>query len=459
MLKDYSKEIDHYLKRLFPITRSITGDGNRKTLEILQEIIPLRIIEYPSGQNVYDWVIPKEWNIRDAWIKNSKGEKIVDFQKNNLHLVSYSIPVHKKLPFSELKKHLHYRKGLPEAIPYRTSYYEETWGFCVSYNDVKAHFREGEEYEVYIDSSLTNGSLSIGEILIQGKSPREYLISTYICHPSMANDNLSGMILTAFLAKELVKKELNFSYRIIFVPETIGAIAYCANHEDEIKRIDRGLLVACVGGSGRFGFKQSFDGDSFVNRAIRQTFEEVGIEYDVFPFDIHGSDERQYSSPAFRINMVTIFKSRYYDYTYYHTSLDNLDFVKPEYINEALNIYLKVINKLDKDITYVREEPHCEIMLSKRGLYPQTGGGLLPGVASSDELDTILWLLFYCDGRHSLADIAEKTKLNLDEIYKISQILAKKGILNEKDAALEYRYLKPLPLVQHKSCMFYLEDS
>lgn len=421
-------EIDHYLRRLFPITRSITGNGNRETLRILQEIVPLEIKEYPSGQNVYDWVIPKEWNIRDAWIKNSKGDKIVDFQKNNLHLVSYSVPVHKKLPFSELKKHLHYRKDLPEAIPYRTSYYEETWGFCVSYNDLKAHFRKDEEYEVYIDSSLTNGSLSIGELLIQGKSSKEYLISTYICHPSMANDNLSGMILTAFLAKEILKKELNFSYRIVFVPETIGAIAYCANNEEAMKKIDCGLVVTTVGGPGRFGYKQSFDKEHFINKVIEQTFKESNEEYIAYPFDIHGSDERQYSSPGFRINMATICKDRYYEYDYYHTSLDDLGFVKTANINHTLMLYLKTINKLDKNITYKNQYP-CETMLSRHGLYPKAGGGLLPGNQKINDLETILWLLFYCDGTTDLFEISEKLNTDIESLYSIAHKLEEKGVV------------------------------
>ena len=428
-MQDYTKQIDHYLKRLFPITRSITGEGNRETLKILQEIVPLEIKEYPSGQNVYDWIIPKEWNIKNAWIKNSKGNKIVDFQKSNLHVVSYSIPVHKRLMFSEIKKHLHYCEDLPEAIPYRTSYYEETWGFCVSYNDLKSHFREDEEYEVYIDSSLTNGSLSIGEILIQGKSPREHLISTYICHPSMANDNLSGMILTAFLTKELVNKTPNFSYRIVFVPETIGAIAYCANNEEAMKRIDCGFVISCVGGPGKFGYKQSFDKDHFINRIIEQTFKESNNDYITYPFDIHGSDERQYSSPGFRINIVTICKDRYYEYDYYHTSLDDLNFVKPEYINQSLNLYSQVIELLDKNVVYTSLKPNCEIMLSKHGLYPTDGGGILPGKNTSEKLDIILWLLFYCDGFMSLQSISEKVGITLNELYEIAMLLEQKELL------------------------------
>lgn len=429
-MQDYTEQIDHYLKRLFPITRSITGNGNRETLRILQEIIPLEIKEYPSGQNVYDWVIPKEWNIKDAWIKNSKGDKIVDFQKNNLHLVSYSIPVNKTLTFLELKKHLHYRQDLPEAIPYRTSYYEETWGFCVSYDDLKAGFCEDEEYEVYIDSSLTNGSLSIGELLIQGKSSKEYLISTYICHPSMANDNLSGMILTAFLAKELLNKTLNFSYRIVFVPETIGAISYCANNEDAMKRIMAGFVVSSVGGPGRFGYRQSWQQDCFINSMVENTFHENGIDnFKIYPFDIHGSDERQYSSQGFRINIVSITKDKYYDYDYYHTSLDDLSFISAENIVDCLKLYIQTIEKLDKNVTYKNRYPNCEIMLSKHDLYQKTGGGQIPIFGTRNDQDLILWLLFHSDGQKTLWQISKLLETPIEVLYNLAVQLSEKKLL------------------------------
>ena len=251
-------EIDSYLKRLFPIARSITGNGNRETLKILQELIPLNILEYPTGQKVYDWTIPKEWNIKDAWIKNSKGEKIIEFKNSNLHVVSYSTPIHKKMKWSELKKHLHYLENSPDSIPYRTSYYNETWGFCLSYSQfsiLNSQLNGDEEYEVCIESELSNGSMSLGELLIEGKSKKEYLLSCYICHPSMANDSLSGVITTAFIAQELLKiqETLEHSYRIVFVPETIGAITYCANNEKAMKNIDNGLVITTCGGLGDFG--------------------------------------------------------------------------------------------------------------------------------------------------------------------------------------------------------------
>jgi aminopeptidase-like protein len=422
---DYIEEIDKYLKRLFPITRSITGDGNRETLKILQEIIPLEIKEYPTGEDVYDWKIPKEWNIQDAWIKNSKNEKAVDFKNSNLHVMNYSTPIHEKLTLNEFKHRLHYIEELPDAIPYRTSYYKENWGFCLSFNDFNKFFRDDETYEVFIDSTLEEGFLSIGELLIEGTSKKEFLVSTYICHPSLANDNLSGVVLTAFLAKELLKKKRNFSYRIIFVPETIGAITYCAHHEKIMKNIDSGFVITTVGGPGKFGYKQSIDKGHFINNVIEEVFNDHDIDFTTYPFHVLGSDERQYSSIEFRINVATICKDKYFEYDYYHTSHDNLDFVKPEYINESLNLYLQTIEKIDKRIVYKNMFPYCEAMLSKRDLYPVTsgaGGGI-------DESDILCQLLLYCDSKNDLFEISQILEIPIDVLQRLANKLEEKGII------------------------------
>ena len=431
---NHTTELDTYLKRLFPITRSITGNGNRETLKILQELIPLDILEYPTGQKVYDWTISKEWNIKDAWIKNSKGEKIIDFNLSNLHVVSYSVPINTKISFSELKEHLHYLENLPDAIPYRTSYYNESWGFCVSYNQYKELFKEDEEYEIVIDSELTNGNMSIGQLLIKGKSKKEYLLSCYICHPSMANDSLSGVLVTAFIAKELLKIQdtLEHSYRIVFVPETIGAIAYCANNKLAMKSIDNGLVLTTCGGLGEYGYKQSWDESNFINSMIEDIFFDNNIKFKTYPFDIHGSDERQYSSQGFKINCATISKDRYYEYDYYHTSLDNLDFVKAENLNKTLNLYLQLIEKMDKNIVYKNLHPNCEVMLSKHDLYPKTGGAILPN-SDVSALDIILWLLYYCDGSMDLYKVSKKLKVDVGLIYKEAKQLVNKDIIEKLD--------------------------
>jgi len=422
---NYKKEIDKLLTTLFPITRSITGDGNRETLRLLQEIIPLNIKEYPTGTKVYDWIIPEEWSIKDAWIKNSKGRKIVDFQESNIHVLNYSIPINKKLKFNELKEHLHYIEELPDAIPYRTSYYKKNWGFCLSYNDYMKYFDENEEYEVFVDSEFKEGSLTIGELLIEGTSKKEYLISTYICHPSLANDNLSGVVLTTFLAKELLKKKHNYSYRIIFVPETIGAITYCAYHEEIMKDVDSGFVITTVGGPGKFGYKQSIDKGHFINNVIEEVFNDHNIDFTTYPFHVLGSDERQYSSIEFRINVATICKDKYYEYDCYHTSHDNLDFVKPEYINESLNLYLQTIEKIDKRIVYKNLFPYCEVMLSKHDLYPVTSGA----GRGIDESDVLCQLLLYCDSKNDLFEISRILEMPIEVLRSLTNRLEKKGII------------------------------
>ncbi len=434
---DYTKEINELLKKLFPIPRSITGEGTRKTLKILQGLVPeLNIVEYPSGENVYDWVIPPEWEIKEAWIKNSKGEVILDYKNNPLHVVFYSQPVHKILSFSELQKHLYYLPNLKEAIPYRTFYYTQNWGFCLSYNHLKKYFREDENYEVFIDATFKKGSLSIGEVLIKGKSKKEYLISTYICHPNLANDNLSGIITTVFIARELLKhqKRLNYSYRIIFVPETIGAISYCAHNEKEMKNIDMGLVITTCGGPGKFGYKMSFDEKDEINQMVEDVFADLGInDFIKYPFSLAGSDERQYSSQAFRINCITITKDKYYEYPYYHTSLDDLNFVRAEFINQSLNLYLHLIlNYLDKNIFYEATKKHCEVFLSKYDLYPKLGGAFLPE-SRLKRHEIALYLMFYCDGNTSLYNISKKLKINLQDIYEIAVELENKGLLLRKE--------------------------
>jgi aminopeptidase-like protein len=430
---NYEKEIDTLLHRLYPITRSITGEGNRQTLKILQEYIPLDIIEYPTGQEVYDWTIPKEWNIKDAWIKNSKGEKVIDFKNSNLHIVSYSIPLNTKLKFKDFRDNIHYLEELPEAIPYRTSYYNETWGFCLSFNDYKKYFQdENEEFEIYIDSELKDGSMSIGEILIKGKSDKEYLLSSYICHPSMLNDSMSGVIASTFIAKELLslQDKLEHSYRIVFVPETIGAIAYCANNEKAMKNIDNGLVLTTCGGPGQYGYKQSWQEDNFINSMVEDVFKENNIDFLTYRFDIHGSDERQYSSQGFKINCATISKDRYYEYKEYHTSLDNLDFVRAENLNQTVDLYLQLISKMDKNIVYKNLQPNCEVMLSKHDLYPKTGGAQLPN-SDVSALDIILWVLFYMDGEMSLYAISKKLDVSIELVYEQVKNLELKKVIGK----------------------------
>ena len=423
-------EIDHYLKRLFPITRSITGNGNRETLRILQEIVPLTIHEVPSGTQVYDWTIPDEWNIRDAWIAAPDGRRIVDFKDSNLHVVSYSEPIERKLTWEALRSHLYTHPELPDAIPYRTSYYKRGWGFCVTHEQYQELETLKGPFEVVIDSTLQSGSLTYGEYLLPGQSNQEMLISTYICHPSMANDNLSGMVMTAFLAREIIKlKRMKRGFRFIWVPETIGAIAYCALNEAAMKLIRIGLVVTCVGGPGRFGYKQSYDFNHSINAVIEEVFTEAHIDFLTYPFDIHGSDERQYSSQGFRINVTSITKDKYYEYPFYHTSLDDLSFVDSRNMVQNLKLYLKVIERLSQESVYQNRYPKCEVMLSKHQLYPVIGGYQVPENEGLTELDLVLWLLWLCDGETGIYQIARHLGVTEDRLAPILDALCQKKVL------------------------------
>lgn len=429
---DYIKEINNYLQCLFPITRSLAGDGNRETLRILREIIPLELIEYPTGKKCYDWVVPREWRIRDAWIKNDAGEKIVDFNDSNLHVVSHSTPIHQKMHINDLKAHLYTNPKLPEAIPYRTSYYKENWGFCLSHNLFREMLATDTIFEVFIDSELYNGSMTVGEYVIPGSNENEFLISTYICHPSMANDNLSGLILTALLARELASKNLNTTFRFLFLPETIGAIAYCEDNEAVMKNIDAGFVITTVGGPGQFGYKQSINPSHWINRTIEQVFAQNNLDYTTCQFVPVGSDERQFSSQEFNINTATIFRDKFSAYPYYHTSLDNLDYVNAEYINKSLNLYLQAVDMLDKRIIYKNLHPHCEVMLSRYGLYPEVGGADDFSDNILTEADIMLALLLYCNGRRSMQEIAKIMNIPMDRLITIAEKLESISILKKE---------------------------
>lgn len=402
------------MRQLFPYCRSITGDGLRRTLRDITDVAPIAILEFSSGTKVFDWTVPREWVIRDAYIADSSGNRIVDFQVSNIHVVSYSTPVDRHMTMEELSPHLHSLPDLPDAIPYRTSYYKESWGFCLTQRQRDALDPSGV-YRVVIDSDLIDGSLSIGEARLSGTSGQEFLISTYCCHPSLANDNLSGPVVSALLCAELAKRKLRHSYRFVFLPETIGAITYCAHYPDEIRAMSGGFVVTSCGGPGPFGIKQSYLGNHLVDRAIHTAMRDAGVEPVVYQFAPDGSDERQYSSPGFRLPVATICKDKYYEYDYYHTSLDDLDFVSGESLAGSLRLYLDAIEILEENCKVFSLNPDCEVQLGRRGLYPQTGGALNHSKddrsAVENEVDVISWLMFWADGEHDLLTIAEMTGL------------------------------------------------
>ncbi len=429
---DVADELDQYLHRLFPLCRSLSGEPNRETLRIIQEIVPLTIHEVESGTSVYDWVIPDEWTVRDAWIADTSGHRIVDFKENNLHLVSYSTPINSKLHWAQLKGHVHKHPQLPNAIPYRTSYYRPDWGFCVTDAQYQLLANCTEPLTVVIETELKPGSMSYGEYLLPGNSKQEILISCYICHPSMANDNLSGVLLTAFLARYLSKrKKRQWSYRIIFVPETIGAIAYCARNETAINAIDFGLVVTTVGGPGKLGYKQSYNSMHPINAIIETILAKKEKDFITYPFDIHGSDERQYSSQAFRINTATICRDRYYEYSYYHSSLDDLSFVNGSQVALTYDIYVELIDTLEELKYYKSQNQSCEVMLSRHKLYPSIGGARNPEHETLTENDIILWLLFLSDGKMPIQLIAKKLNIKMAYLQHIVDKLIARGLLSE----------------------------
>lgn len=427
-MRDVENELRRVLERLFPLPRSLTGEGNRETLRILGEIAPITVTEYPSGTPVYDWTVPREWRAREAWIKNGRGEKVVDYARCNLHLVSYSRPVHARLTYEELLPRLHFREDLPRAVPYRTAYYAEEWGFCLSFEDFRRHFRPGETYEVLVDAALFDGALTVGEIVIPGRYDREFLVSTYICHPSLANDNLTGPVLAAFLARELAGRERNYGLRFVFAPETVGVVAYLAHNTAAMAAVDCGLVLTCLGGRKPFSLKRSFDPGHWLNALAEQVLRDQGRECRVLPFDIHGSDERQYSAPGLRLNTTSICQGRYYEYPEYHTSLDDLGYVSAARLADALDVHRELLRRMDEAVFYRRVQPHGEIMLSRHGLYPALGGGMVPD-GSMRELDLRLWLLFLCDGRVPVDHIAASLGQDPQRVRAMAALFADKGVL------------------------------
>jgi aminopeptidase-like protein len=408
---------------LYPICRSITGNGVRATLKRLTGIVPLVIHEVPSGTPVFDWVVPKEWNIRDAYVEDSKGTRVVDFHRSNLHVLNYSIPIRRKVSLPELREHLFSLPDHPDWIPYRTSYYKENWGFCVSQNQLSA--LKDEEYEVCIDSSLEEGHLSYGEFYLRGASEDEVIISCHTCHPSLCNDNLSGLALVAFLAKHLSTFPLRYSYRFLFIPGTIGAITWLALNEEKTPRIRHGLVVACVGDGGGFTYKKSRQGNAEIDRAAAHVLSNFGRDYKIVDFSPYGYDERQFCSPGFDLPVGSLTRTPYGHFPEYHTSADNLDLVAPEHLSDSFLAYLSVLDVLENNRRYVNLSPKCEPQLGRRGLYDAIGGN---ADVKSSEL-AMLWVLNLSDGHHTLLDISERAALPFDVILSTARVLLSHQLL------------------------------
>jgi aminopeptidase-like protein len=416
-------EILQLLTRLYPICRSLTGDGNRETLEIIREHIPLDIKEVPTGTKAFDWEVPKEWNIRDAWVKHA-GKKVIDFGNSNLHVMGYSTPVNEVMSLEKLKKHLYTLPDKPTAIPYRTSYYKEQWGFCVSHEECEK--LEDGEYEVFIDSELKDGSLTYGELYLEGKTKDEFLVSTYICHPSMCNDNLSGVVLSTFLAKELIKRDRYMSYRFLFVPETLGSIVWLSRNEDTVYNIKYGLIATCTGDDGCVTYKMAKNEDALINEIVVKSLQDSGVPHVLQDFYPWGSDDRQYSSPGFDMPVGSLMRTPYRHFSEYHTSLDDLNFVSADNISDSVDRYIDVVNIVESNKTYINKNPKCEPLLGKHGFYNIAGGQKKPEV-----LDAIRWILSLSGGDNSLLDISKRSGMEFYKIAQAAKALRECGLIEE----------------------------
>jgi aminopeptidase-like protein len=422
---DLGQSMQQLMSELYPICRSITGNGVRETLKILQKQIPLEIREVPTGTEVFDWNVPKEWNIRDAYIKDPTGKKIIDFQICNLHVVNYSIPVHQKMSLEELKPRLFTIPESPDWVPYRTSYYKENWGFCLSHNQY-LQLQEGE-YEVYIDSSLEDGHLTYGEYYLPGDTDEEILISCHVCHPSLANDNLSGIAVATFLAKSLAQTSRRYSYRFLFIPGTIGSITWLAHNEAQVSKIKHGVVLTCIGDPGKVTYKRSRRGNAAVDRAFEHLLKHSGQDYEIIDFFPYGYDERQFCSPGFNLAVGCLMRSQHGEFPEYHTSADNLEFVQPEYLIDSFNKCEMALQILEGNQTYINQNPKGEPRLGKRGLYRGIGGEKDGGI---NEM-ALLWILNLADGEHTLLDMAERSQMPFHVIRKAADALVACELLKE----------------------------
>jgi aminopeptidase-like protein len=420
------EELCKLVAELYPICRSITGDGVRRTLEIVdREVGGLEVSEVPTGTQVLDWTVPREWNVRDAWVADAAGRRVIDFQASNLHLVSYSAPVRATLSLAELKEHLFTLPDQPDWVPYRTSYYAERWGFCASQRLVDS-LPDGD-YEVCVDSTLADGHLTYGEHLVEGRTSEEVLVSCHVCHPSLANDNLSGIAVASRLARLLAESRPRYSYRFLFIPGTIGSITWLARNEDNLGRVRHGLVLSGVGDPGGFTYKRSRRGDAEIDRAVTHVLARSGRPHRVVHFSPYGYDERQFCSPGFDLPVGRLSRTEFATYPEYHTSADNLDLVGPAQLQESLELGWEVVQVLEGNRRYLNLRPKGEPQLGKRGLYGQIGGR-----SDAEERQmAMLWVLNQSDGEHTLLDVAERSGLPFALLAEVAATLEEAGLLAE----------------------------
>lgn len=429
--RDTGQDIYVLASRLFPICRSITGKGVRDTIAILKEFIDIERHDVPTGTQVFDWVIPKEWNIRDAYVKDPAGRKIIDFARSNLHVMSYSTSVRRVMSLGELKQHLHTLPGRPDLIPYKTAYYADEWGLCMAYNQL-VELKEGD-YEVMIDSEKSEGHLSYGEYVHSGTTDREVLLSAHICHPSLANDNCSGLALLTWIARALRTRRTRYSYRFLFAPGTIGSLTWLSRNEDRLANIAHGLVVSCIGDAGGPTYKRSRRGNAVIDRAVASVRCNGDRRAEIQSFSPYGYDERQFCSPGFNLPVGLLQRSAFGTFPQYHTSADNLDLIRPEHLASSFRMVMDIIDVLEENWIPINLSPKGEPQLGRRGLFSPFGGHKV----NSDMSMAYLWVLNLADGDHSLLDIAERSDMPFSLIASAAERLQKSGLLAREEIAVD----------------------
>jgi len=416
--------LQRYFDRLWPIPRTLAGPGFRESLQILEEMVPFEWLHFPTGTQVFDWTIPLEWNVREAFIQGPDRVRRADFKVNNLYLVGYSAPFRGRLHLSELKKHLHTIPEIPQAIPYMTSYYKESWGFCLSHAEFEA-LPEGE-YDVIVDTTLSVGTLVVGEAILPGETEREILISSYLCHPSMANNELSGPLVLAFLYERLSKiTKHRCTFRFVIGPETIGTIAYLHERGEHLRNtLDAGYVLTCIGDRGPFTYKQTRSGNTLADRCAEEAVSHRSGSK-VMPFFPNGSDERQYNSPGFKLPVGSLMRSPYNHYPEYHTSLDNKDVISFVHLAESVELCAEIALNLDRNVAWVSNIQQCEPFLSKYGVFPTSHS-----VRSIDDWKmAVLWLMNLSDGKNDLLDIAKKSGIPFALLHQTALKLEQAGLV------------------------------
>jgi aminopeptidase-like protein len=411
------------VERLYPIPRSITGDGVRKTLGILGEHVPIQVHEVPTGTPVLDWTVPNEWNVRAAWIADAEGRRVVDLADHALHLMVHSVPFRGRMSLDDLRPHLHSLPDQPDLIPYRTSYYVERWGFCLRHRDLEA-LPDGE-YEVCVDTTLEDGHLTYGEVVVPGETEDEVLFSAHVCHPQLANDNQSSVALATLLARELAARGTRLTYRFVFVPGTIGAITWLARNEDCADCVRHGLVLAGTGDAGPLSYKRSRRGNATIDRAVEHVFARSGGPYDVEDFWPWGYDERQYCSPGFDLPVGCLMRTPHGRYPEYHTSGDDMELVRPEALADTYRTLREVVGVLEGDGRFRNLSPKGEPQLGRRGLYGSIGG-------REQEL-ALLWVLNQSDGSATLLDIADRSGMPFAAIRAAADALLEHDLLAPVD--------------------------